>query len=252
MEEKKGIKVNLTTLLLCVTIIILVIVGCFVYNWKTIEKLNAKIDSLEKAISNTEGSSNDLIEDTEKSKKENIEYIEISEKLEGIDVLYVTDAINNDDNTYTLKGVVYTQYTLSYEEIQASLKTGKMKLENQEYTIKYDVANNVYELYKLYELEDDNNLYTIKHESDDTYYITCNATIEGVWKLTDEYREITVGKDIEVMGFNESLGTVEEVFKNWEKTVPLETSNPDSAKVFNFNFENGECVEVVQDHLTCM
>ena len=45
--------------------------------------------------------------------------------------------------------------------------------------------------------------------------------------------------------YEEKYNTVEDVFKNFEETKPIETTNPSAEKTFTFKFENGKCVEVM-------
>lgn len=237
---KKSKSLNLATLIFIGVIIVLIIVGLIAYcmnSKELISKENEEINGIANSEINETEESNDIV------------YTEITENLEGIDLLYVTKAIDNKDDTYTLKGVIYTQYTFSIKELSDAVKKGKIDFENKEYIINYDVSKDEY---KLYEEDMEETIYTIRNQKPEEYYLYSEAQIDYSWKLTNEYKEITISKDVEVMGFHNSLGSVEEVFGNWEETVPVETTHPDSQKVFDFNFENGKCVEIIQEHLTCI
>lgn len=115
MENKKG---NLFLVLLIIAIIVIIVMGVYMYMQKTeankqiaelennatemeeiINDLQGKIDS----ISNTINSN----KDTDNSYSASTKYVELTDSLDGKDVLYVTKAEKNSDNTYTLYGVVF-------------------------------------------------------------------------------------------------------------------------------------------------
>lgn len=246
MEEKKSLKMSLSNVLLFISIIVILIMGYFIYkiyNEKTIatteiDNLNNKISSLESIIVNK------LQETNINTETSDNKYTKITDDLEGIDVLYVTNVVNNND-TYTLRGVVYTQYTLSNDELQQIINKGTMKINDKNYIIKNSKTSNEYD---LYEANSENPLYKIKQTNSNNYYLEAQAQISDVWKLTDEYREITVSSDTKcsmIFDHEEKYNTVEDVFKNFEETKPIETTNPDADKTFTFEFENGKCVKVV-------
>lgn len=150
-----------------------------------IDNLNKKISGLESIIVN------ELKETNINTETSDNKYTKITEDLEEIDVLYVTDVINNND-TYTLRGVLYTRYTLSNEELQKILNKGTMKINDKNYTIKNSKDSNEYD---LYELNSESPLYKIKQINSNSYYLEAQSQISDVWKLTDEYREITVSSN---------------------------------------------------------
>lgn len=257
MEEKKSLKISLSTLLFFLAIIVIVVMGYFIYkfyNEKTtateeITNLNNQISSLESTVNRLQETINNVSNTINNSQSNNTEtsdnkYTKITDNLEGIDVLYVTNVVNNN-NTCTLIGLLYTQYTLSHAELQQIINKGSMKINNENYIIKNSETSNEYD---LYESNAEFPLYKIKQTNSNNYYLEAQAQISDVWKLTNEYKEITVSSDTKcsmVFDYEEKYNTVEDVFKNFNETEPLETINPDADKTFTFKFENGKCVEVI-------
>lgn len=65
--------------------------------------------------------------------------------------LYVTDVIDNKDS-YTLRGVIYTQYLLSNSEFEQIIENGSMIVDGCKYRLKR----------VKYSLDDDNDYFTYK------------------------------------------------------------------------------------------
>lgn len=147
MEEKKSVKVSLSTVFLILAIIVIIIMGYFIYNLSTKNKtseeevnaLNSKVSNLENSIRNyqekidsisntlnsnttaTNNTSNNSNTNTSTNNSSttnssNSKYSEITKKLENDDLLQVSDAIKNNDGTYTLRGQIITVDT-SKEQI---------------------------------------------------------------------------------------------------------------------------------------
>lgn len=134
MEENKSVKVSLSTVFLIFAIIAILIMGYYIYNISAQNKianeelnsLNTEIshlkDSVEtyqetiNSISNTLNSENSNKNDVSSKDSENknntsnttSKYSKITKTLENNDVLTVTESINNNDGTYTLKGKIRT------------------------------------------------------------------------------------------------------------------------------------------------
>lgn len=279
MEQKKSIKMSLSTFLLLLAILIIIVMGFFIYkfyNDKTIaekevansnnqisnlqdnvNKLQETIDNVSNTINNSQNnnieSNVNKVQETTNNSSNSInknesnssnKYTEITNDLQGLDVLYVTNAIKNN-NSYTLKGVIYTQYTLSDNELKQIIDKGHMKINNTNYEIKKIENSNEY---ALYDANDEYPVFKIKESSSRCYYLEAQAQISDVWKLTNEYKEITIPCDEKcrvLFDYEEKYNNVEDVFKNFKETKPIETTNPDSEKTFTFKFENGKCVEVI-------
>lgn len=257
MEEKNVAKISLSTLFLIIAIIVIIIMGVFIYKLnndkvsanKEIANLNNQIKSLESTVSNLQGTI-DNISNTINTSKNNADttssnkYDTITEELKGIDVLYITDA-TKVGSSYTLKGVIYTQYTLTDSELQKILNDGSFSINNETYTIKKSNSANEYDLFRK---NDDYPLYKLKKSNSTDYYLEAQAQISNVWKMTNEYKEITVPSNTKCsvnFDYEEEYKTVEDVFKNFKSSNPIDTTNPDDSKTFTFKFENGKCIEVI-------
>lgn len=224
-------------------IIIIVIMGYFIYNLY-IEKKKTKeeIDNLKNQVISLEDKNNEKQE--ENGNNDNNKYTEINSELNGIDVLYVTNVVKDDD-IYNLQGVLYTQYTLSNSELQDVIRKGSMKINDKNYIIKNSSNTKEYDLYDSVQNEID---YKIKQLDENTYYLEAQAQISDVWKLTNEYREIKVSKDTKcsmLFDYDEKYNKVEDVFNNYSEEKASETTNPDSKRTFKFKFTNGKCTEVI-------
>ena len=98
-----------------------------------------------------------------------------------------------------------------------------------------------------YSLVDDsgNVIYNIVKNNDDTYYLESASQSSNVWKLTDDYMEITVSSDTPCSIIESGTTTVSDWFGNYSSDLPSNTTNPDSKYCYTFNFENGNCTEVI-------
>ena len=88
----------------------------------------------------------------------------------------------------------------------------------------------------------------IKKLDSTNYYLECQVQISDVCKKTDEYRQITILSNTKCSMNSENEGesqTVGDIFKNYEESSPIETTNPDENRTFIFKFENGKCTEVI-------
>ena len=115
MENKKG---SLSTVFLVIAIILIVVMGALLYMQKTesdkqIAELENNASKLQETINDLQGKI-DTISNTINSNKdvdsnsaEDTKYVELTKELNSGDVLYVTKAEKNSDNTYTLYGVVF-------------------------------------------------------------------------------------------------------------------------------------------------
>ena len=237
----------LTKVLLFISIIIIIILCGFAYLLynenitlnKTASDLETKVNHLETVIENMQ-------EKVDNASKiiANRQYTVITEELDGIDVLYVTKAIRHEDS-YTLEGVIYTQYVLDKSDIQQFVDQGYMTINGEKYTIRDKADLGIYELYKD---KSDYPLYVIKPTDTDSYYLEAQAQIQNVWKLTGDYRKITIPDDTKCSmnyDYEEKYNTVDDVFKNYKETEPQDITNPDGDKTFTFKFEDGKCVEVI-------
>ncbi len=248
-EKKKS---SLSTFLLFLAIVIIIALGCYIYKlyyektiaYEKIADLNSQIDSMKNNVDELQGTINNIsntINNSKNKTEDNKEYEEITEELEEKDVLYVTDAIKNDNN-YILKGVIYTQYTITDKELKKALNDGFITINKEKYMISSGDSDNEYDLVKE---DSDSVLYKVKKLKRNVYYLETQAQISDVWKLTNKYMEITLPIETKYSDDYEEHKTIDEVFKNYESTEPVDTTNPDGSKTFKFEFKKGKCVEVI-------
>lgn len=206
MEEKNVAKISLSTLFLILAIIVIVIMGVFIYklnNDKIAEvqkstELQAQVNNLNETVSQLQGKIDSISntinsnKDTENSTSESIKYVELTKALNSGDVLYVTKAEKNSNNTYTLYGVVF--------------KCNK----------------NVHPDYQLTDTWTKTNDYKKITVSSDTTCISGYPAEEDttVGKYFNNYGEIELQKEV------------------------INTTLNDRA-TYSFEFENGKCVKVI-------
>ena len=109
MEEKREIKISLGTVICIVIIVILLCALAFVYYLGFVKEDSKEIAKpQDNEIVFQEEKTNTVIQENEKGQNTEItKYIELTKELNSKDVLYVTKAEKNSDNTYTLYGVVF-------------------------------------------------------------------------------------------------------------------------------------------------
>lgn len=178
---------------------------------------------------------------------------EIKDELSNRECLHVTSVLENINDTYTLKGIIYTYYTLTKEELNEIVNKGTMTLNNKIYEVdKLEDPSywDGYETEPEYGLHENwqnekRVIYTIgkKKAEDDEYLILSQATYQTVWKSTDIHKEITVNNDVVCYeGYTGEETTVEEYFSNYQKNEPIGDFG------ISFKFENGECNKILLPH----
>ena len=171
----------------------------------------------------------------------------ITNSLNDIDVLFVTNATVNDDKTITLDGVIYTRYLLSAEEMNEVIKNGQIVLQDITYKVEYNAED---DSYWCLEGDEEYPLYVLKKFGDSSSYeLSCLAQISTCYRLTDSYRTIVIPEDL-VIAFDfadvESM-TAKEYFENIEPLDPENTFTPLSDRTFSFVIENGVCTEIINN-----
>jgi len=171
----------------------------------------------------------------------------ITNSLNDIDVLFVTNATLNDDKTITLDGVIYTRYLLSAEEMNEVIENGQIVLQDKTYKVEYNAED---ESYWCLEGDEEYPLYVLKKFGDSTSYeLSCLAQISTCYRLTDSYRTIVIPEDL-VITFDfadvESM-TAKEYFGKIEPLDPVNTFTPLSERTFSFVIENGVCTEIINN-----
>lgn len=232
---------------------------------KQIKKLKNNIDKLEKNnkcdnnCDNNCDSLKNIISDLEKNVSDNEKCNTcnvtvnndkgqlITEELNGMDVLYVTDAIKNG-NCYTLKGVIYTAYILTDQEVRNMAKNGTYTINGTTYTAKYKKGTRSYDLY----MENDTSPTREIIPMGDYYCLTNGgAEIGNAWKKTNIHKEIVISANTPIdIGYDKAdhYKIADDVFKNYKSltTVP-DTTNPPFYYAFKFEFKNGKCVKLYNE-----
>lgn len=249
-------KINLIIILIVLLIFGGGVYGFYSYKSSAVKKtanLNKQIKKLKNTVSDLEKKASDLgkqVNDNDKCSTcnstcnvtvNNDKGQLITEELSGMDVLYITDAIKGD-NYYTLKGVIYTAYTLTDQEVSDMIKNGTYTVNNETYTVKYNKEDNSYGLYEK------NNKYPLYKmiKVGSYYYMESQAQIGNTWKKTNVHKEIVVSSNTPVtIGFDTSsrYKTADDVFKNYKSltTIP-DNTNPPFYYSFKFTFKDDKCV----------
>ena len=279
MEEKKVTKISLSTFLLILAIIIIVIMGVFIFklsNEKNVEtqratELETQVSNLNRTVNNLQEKINKVSETINSENTPNVEensvveqptnnpsttvqdkYTEITSKLNEDDLFYVTDTVKNSDGSYTLKGVIYTKLTLSKTELENAVKNGSYKYFNQygtdpeyvNYSVKKNYEGHDYAFIGKFKNEDRLCFYATKKDSN-TYYIQNDTEFGDEWKLTDNYKKITVSGDVVVENDYDS-SKVKNYFNNFENRTTSET-NSHPSPCYTFEFSNGKCTKIFEN-----
>ena len=167
-------------------------------------------------------------------------------------MFYVTDTVKNSDGSYTLKGVIYTKLTLSKTELENAVKNGSYKYFNQygtdpeyvNYSVKKNYEGHDYAFIGKFKNEDRLCFYATKKDSN-TYYIQNDTEFGDEWKLTDNYKKITVSGDVVVENDYDS-SKVKNYFNNFENKTTSET-NSHPSPCYTFEFSNGKCTKIFEN-----
>lgn len=230
---------------LIILIISFLILGGVTYNLYTYKVATiTKVSSLNKQIKTLKSNISNLEKDNENCSTCNVTVNNdkgqlITEELDGMDVLYVTDAVKTD-NYYTLKGVIYTAYILTTNEVEDIVKNGTYTIYGDTYTVKAKKDTRSYELYK-----GDQKDYEIVPIGD-YYCLIRGGQIENAWKKTNIHKEIVISSNTPIsIGYDYAnhYKVADDVFKNYKSlTSAPDTTNPPYYYAFKFNFKDGKCV----------
>lgn len=272
MGEKQPIKIRLSTALFIIALIVIAVMGYYIYTLKNNttegkinnvqsskeDELQNKIEELEEKLNDTTIEQNttdkefDKVEESNTIKNASVtanvskddKYTEIKSNLGENELFYITEAIKNSNNTYTLKGVLYDEYTLTKSELDKCVKSGKITICGEKYNIKPKSKNE-------YSITIDNKrneeYLSVKKRNDDTYYLESGTEFSTVYKLTNTYKQITVESNLKCeyldeYGQESIKTTVNKFFKDFKYREPVDTTNPSG--VFELNLKNGKCTGI--------
>ena len=279
-EEKKYIKFKLSTSVVIIVFIMILSVISIYFLTESIEKDKIEIESNQQKVQESVNKNtivNDEIEVKEnntekqeiekksnKTKGDNInqdisnntssvndKYDEITQKIDlnEKEIFVVTD-VEKNEGKYTLKGRVYTDYTLTKSEYDDAKETGKITINGVKYTVNKDEDGEGLTLfakkdYLEYHISKDNN----------GKYVLMSGTQQGnCYKATEIYKKIVVDGNTKCVhiNYNGSIDkeevlkdtTVKDYFKDFKNITEDNTEPGELLPNYNFEFKNGKCTKV--------
>ena len=173
------------------------------------------------------------------------EYQEITEELltncEGI---YVTNVVKNENDTYTLQGILFGDYLLTDEEFLNIKNKGKMEVDGKEWTLKL----NEYASEEKYYLTDENNRYEfeISRLENGDWQLVHATQIWQYYKSMDVHAQITVDKDIPCYEYHMDeegmTKTVEDTFADFQSCIA--PNDIGVGEIWNLEMKDGKCVKL--------
>lgn len=245
MEEKKSVKISLSTVLLLIAILVIIVMALYIYTEKInsnkeiadleanatnmqdkIDELQGKIDS----ISNTINSNDENTSVTYRNLTEEI-YNQISEN----EYFVIQNVIQNTDSTITLKGRIYEDV-----ELTAISESEYNSLKSSGYITLFG------ENFLLDKYEDFVPGYILKNSNGYGFYVTDNYELvdfndTNFVKGTDEYYMITLNKTVEFI--NNMSGEAEKVsLSSFETFNDYDFIN--NGYIYDFEFNNGKVSKI--------
>ena len=242
MDDKKGIKLNMLTIILIVALIAIIVMGWIMF------KQNKKIKEL-----NGEFSSTDIEESTETNIPIKDNYKELTEEIaknfknlsgtqeqKNSDQNFVVlEIIKNDNNTHTIKGRIYkdvklSETVLTEEQYQDLLNNKQISLFDSLYAL-----GEYYDYYPGYGLVDSDGIgFAVSSNSPHELF---NHNDMGFYKGTSDYYTITVDDTIEIESIDfGTKTTVGELDNRIENDTPYKNN----CEIYKFIFENGKVSKI--------
>lgn len=207
MESGK-IKLSLAVVLFVIALIVITVLGIMVFtlNQKNKENEN-KISQLQNTFEGTNTTAKNEIKNNTNTVKTNkkeyvidtsdekTEYKEYDSEVEGIEGIYLTEVIDNDDGTYTLRGAEITFYSFDEDLLKQYKEEGFMTLDGIKYNLDEVDGGRDGVLFWLTEEGKDDSLYEIIQKEENLYGLERMAQITDVYQFTENLVEITVDKD---------------------------------------------------------
>lgn len=207
MESGK-IKLSLAVVLFVIALIVITVLGIMVFtlNQKNKENEN-KISQLQNTFEGTNTTAKNEIKNNTNTVKTNkkeyvidtsdekTEYKEYDSEVEGIEGIYLTEVIDNDDDTYTLRGAEITFYSFDEDLLKQYKEEGFMTLDGIKYNLDEVDGGRDGVLFWLTEEGKDDSLYEIIQKEENLYGLERMAQITDVYQFTENLVEITVDKD---------------------------------------------------------
>lgn len=259
MEEKKNSTGNISTILLVIALIIIVILCAIIYKLISERNTENQIVTTNSAVNNLQNqiaSENTTTSLDEQSTVAEDQYIEIKSRLGRDDLFVPTNVVKNDDNSYILKGFISTKLTMTKAELEELVTKGTYSYYNPygddplyvDFNVKKNYQESAnspkydYAFIRNFNNEDRVYLYATRKDTNN-YYIQNGTEYQDEWKLTEEYKKITLPGDLEIETDDEPI-TISEKFKDFVDWTPTEkTQRPNG---YTFEFSNGKCTKVTE------
>lgn len=272
MEKKEPIKVQLSTVILLMIIILMgMIIGYLAIQNKNLQisKINnenrTEVQSETKTAGSTITNESNVLNTTNTVEKPATNVVEnptvanstnnssnantkvddkyksITNKLNSNEKFYVTE-VEKNKNEYTLKGVIYVPYSITANEYNSIISKGSMNYCGTNYVVKKDRDYG----YALYEKNSKypNRIDLVFRKENSIYYIENLTEFATEWKLTNDYRKITLNGEMICSSEYENK-TVKKEFDDF-KNKQLDPNNTHPNPVYEFEFKDGKCVKILK------
>lgn len=268
METKK-IKISLITVLFIIAIVIIAALVFMVFGLSQKNKENEnKISQMQNnnatiqntthtnKNNNTNTTTNTI---TQKDKEyiidttdKNAKYEEYNSEIDEIEGIYLTEAIENNDGTYTLRGVEISYYTFDEDLLDQYKEDGYITLNGIKYILEGVAGGREEVLFRLTEEGKDESLYEIIQEGENLYKLERMAQLTDVYQFTENLVEITIDSntniynDLEEEIIPHDPITVENQLSDYKsKTLKL-TKEDILERVINSD-DMGSCFKIIFD-----
>jgi len=193
-----------------------------------------------------------IINKTSTYKRNNVEYKELlANTLNESEAVYITSIEKNNDK-YEIKGVKFSEYTLTETELNQLKNGDKIIIDNKEYvyTDRLDDHDKRADYLKLNTNDVSSDYLYITNKEYNKYVLGGNTEFYVNRKMTDEYYKITLDsttKYIEYDVWNDEKKCLEnketsiaEFYNNFTFKEPQDVTHPDG--IYKFDFEGAKCV----------
>lgn len=145
----------------------------------------------------------------------------------------ISEVIKNDNNTYTLKGLQISRYTITENEYDYLKNQVPLIVDEIKY---YFTWSDKYNEYIFASKENDKEYYLEKDNSTGNYFVNIHNDPSIVYKITDKKVEITIDEntECEIKDTNEKV-SAKRIFEEQEATYGT----------YCFEIENKKCKKII-------
>lgn len=175
-----------------------------------------------------------------------IEYIELtSNDFKNGEKLFITDITSEEEGKYTVKGIIYEEYTVTKEEYNKIKKGTAVNIFDIEYTKDQIQSNNL----KLKSTnENAYDLYITYSSKYKKYIVKDRTTDYSVYKSTDKYVKLVVDDDldfVEEKNGKTNKTTVKDVEESHKNLSEPENTIKVNISTLTFN-KKGICTKITE------